>query len=74
MGRALDESPKHIELSPMNFARFGGAKIRVSFVSTDQIRHVYFSVRCLFSVATAIDIVTYKAGMHAPLVFFSAIR
>lgn len=74
MGCALDESSKHVELSPVNFVGLGGADVCVSFMSADEIRHMYFPARHLFQLLTVIGIDTHKAGMHAPLVFFSAIR
>jgi len=75
MGCALDESPKHVEFSPMNFVGLGGAEIWVSFMSTDEIRHMYLPVRLIcFQLLIFVGGVTYNAGMHAPLVFFSAIR
>lgn len=74
MGCTLDESPKHVELSPVNFVSLSGADVCVSFMSTDEIRHMYFPVEHLFQLLAVIHTDTYNAGMHAPLVFFSAIR
>lgn len=51
MGCALDESPKHVEFSPMDFVSLSSAEIWVSLMSTNEIRHMYLPVRHLSSVA-----------------------
>ena len=50
---ALDESPKHVEFSPVNFVGLSGADVWVSFMSTDEIRYMYFPVKHLFSAANS---------------------
>jgi len=39
---ALNESPEHVELSPVNFISLGCAEVGVALMSTNKIRHVYF--------------------------------
>lgn len=73
LSRAADEFPHHVEFPPVYFSWMIRALIRISFVSSNEIGHMYFPDVQLESDCEKTE-ETYNAGIQAPFVTLSAMR